>query len=263
MGVVVGSYGTLIGAGGGFVLVPILLLIYPHQPASQITSVSLAVVFANAASGSASYYRMRRADYRSGFLLALATLPGAVLGAILVGAIPRAAFDVIMGVALVVVASFLIARPRRHLPLLANSRFSVTRTVVDADKTSYHYRFNLGLAMLFSVVVGFFSSLLGIGGGIIHVPMLATFFAFPEHIATATSHFVLIFMAGTGTTTHILRGDFGSAARVTLALAAGVLVGAPMGARLSRRVGGPMIIRLLALALAVVGVRLLISQLPF
>ncbi|MGH7861016.1 MAG: sulfite exporter TauE/SafE family protein, partial [Candidatus Dormibacteraceae bacterium] len=61
----------------------------------------------------------------------------------------------------------------------------------------------------------------------------------------------------------IIRGDFGSAAGVTLSLAAGVLVGAPMGARLSRRVGGPMIIRLLALALAVVGVRLLMSQLPF
>jgi len=257
----VGAYGTLIGAGGGFVLVPVLLLIYPHQSPTQITAVSLAVVCANATSGSASYYRMRRADYRSGILLALATMPGAVVGALIVNDIPRAAFNLIMGLALIAVALFLVLKPHGKIPLLAQSPLSLQRTVVDSDGVSYTYRFNLGLAMALSVAVGFLSSMLGIGGGIIHVPMLATFFSFPEHVATATSHFVLMFMSAAGTTTHILHGDFGSFAGVTLALAVGVLVGAPVGAQLSRRVGGAMIIRLLAIALGVVGVRLLMLQL--
>ena len=90
LGPVIGAYGTLIGAGGGFVLVPILLLLYPSESPAKITAVSLAVVFANTPSGSLTYYRMRRVDYRSGALLALGTLPGAVIGAIAVGAIPRA-----------------------------------------------------------------------------------------------------------------------------------------------------------------------------
>ena len=54
IGVLVGAYGTLIGAGGGFVLVPLLLLLYPHESPARLTAVSLAVVLANASSGSLS-----------------------------------------------------------------------------------------------------------------------------------------------------------------------------------------------------------------
>jgi len=97
LGIAIGAFGTLIGAGGGFVLVPLLLFLYPRQTPAQLTAVSLAVVFVNACSGSVSYYRLRRADYRSGFLLAIATIPGAVVGAILVGAVPRGVFEAIMG----------------------------------------------------------------------------------------------------------------------------------------------------------------------
>ena len=154
-----------------------------------------------------------------------------------------------------------VIRPHGKIPLLMNARASVRRKVVDSEGVEYEYQFNLGLAMLLSVLVGFLSSMLGIGGGIIHVPMLATFFSFPEHVATATSHFVLMFMSAAGTLTHILHGDFGSFAGVTILLAVGVLIGAPVGARLSKEVGGPMIIRLLAVALGVVGVRLLLLQL--
>ncbi|MHB8588489.1 MAG: sulfite exporter TauE/SafE family protein [Candidatus Dormibacteraceae bacterium] len=257
VGVLVGAYGTLIGAGGGFVLVPLLLLLYPHKSPAQLTAVSLAVVLANASSGSLSYYRLRRADYKSGAWLAVATIPGAILGAIVVGTIPRGLFEVIMGVTLLVAGGFLALRPKGRFPLLSNARFSVARTLMDSEGTIHRYRFNLGLAMAISVLVGFFSSLLGIGGGIIHVPVLATFFAFPEHIATATSHFVLIFTSGAGTATHLFKSDYAGTFGLTVSLAAGVLIGAPFGAALSRRVTGTWIIRLLAIALGFVGLRLL------
>jgi uncharacterized membrane protein YfcA len=80
LGFVIGAYGTLIGAGGGFVLVPILLLLYPNESPEIITCISLAVVFFNALSGSLAYSRMRRIDYKSGLLFSLATIPGAILG---------------------------------------------------------------------------------------------------------------------------------------------------------------------------------------
>jgi len=111
--------------------------------------------------------------------------------------------------------------------------------------------------MVLSVGAGFLSSILGIGGGIIHVPLLTTFFGFPEHVATATSHFVLMVMAGSATATHAFEGDFASTLALTGSPAAGALIGAPFGAALSKRMRGPMIIRLLAIALGVVGVRLL------
>ncbi len=259
IGVLVGAYGTLIGAGGGFVLVPLLLLLYPHESPSRLTAVSLAVVLANASSGSLSYYRLRRADYRSGAWLAVATIPGAILGAIVVGTIPRVLFELIMGVTLLVAGIYLAVRPHGRFPLLSTARFSVERTLTDSAGSTRRYRFNLGLAMAFSVVVGFVSSLLGIGGGIIHVPLLTTFFEFPEHIATATSHFVLIFTSGAGAATHVYESDYGGTLGLTISLAAGVLIGAPFGAALSRRVTGGWIIRLLAIALGLVGLRLLVT----
>jgi uncharacterized membrane protein YfcA len=259
IGVLVGAYGTLIGAGGGFVLVPLLLLLYPHESPARLTAISLAVVLANASSGSLSYYHLRLADYRSGAWLAVATIPGAILGAIVVGTIPRVQFELIMGVTLLVAGIYLAVRPHGRFPLLSTARFSVERTITDSAGSTHRYRFNLGLAMAFSVVVGFVSSLLGIGGGIIHVPLLTTFFEFPEHIATATSHFVLIFTSGAGTATHIYESDYGGTLGVTISLAGGVLIGAPFGAALSRRVTGGWIIRLLAIALGLVGLRLLVT----
>jgi len=254
----IGAYGTLIGAGGGFVVVPILLFAYPNQPPAQLTAVSLAVVFANAASGSLGYYRLRRADYRSGIVLAAATVPGAIVGALVIGAVPRRTFDLILGVLLILISLLLLFKPRGNVPLLLQTRFSVARTLTDSDANRYEYRFNLALAALLSTAVGFLSSLLGIGGGIIHVPLLATFFSFPAHIATATSHFVLMVMAGAATLTHVLHHDYGGLGGVTLALAVGVVAGAQVGAALSRRIGASMIIRLLAIALAGVGIRLLL-----
>ncbi|MHB8612995.1 MAG: sulfite exporter TauE/SafE family protein [Candidatus Dormibacteraceae bacterium] len=259
VGILVGAYGTLIGAGGGFVLVPLLLLLYPHESPSHLTAVSLAVVLANASSGSLSYFRLRRADYRSGAWLAVATMPGAILGAIVVDTIPRLQFQLIMGVTLLAAGIYLAIRASGRFPLWATAPLSVERTITDSEGTTHRYRFNLGLAMAASVIVGFVSSLLGIGGGIIHVPLLTTFFAFPEHIATATSHFVLIFTSGAGAATHVLQSDYGGTLGLTVSLAAGVLIGAPFGAALSRRVSGGWIIRLLAIALSLVGLRLLVT----
>lgn len=259
LGLGVGAYGTLIGAGGGSILVPALLFVYPGLSATQVTAISLAVVFVNACSGSLSYARMRRIDYRTGVVLAAATVPGAVVGAIVVAFIPRRAFAFIMGLALIGVSIYLLLRPRGSRSLWLNSRFTVSRNLIDLHNTTYDYRFNLGLAAVCSIGIGFLSSLLGIGGGIIQVPLLTSFFGFPAHIATATAQFVLMFTALTGTITHVVQGVYGPFLRLTIELAAGVVVGAQVGAALSRRVGGGLIIRLLAVALGLGGIRLLFS----
>jgi len=175
-----------------------------------------------------------------------------------VSAIPRGAFEVLMGIALLAVGSYLLVRPSTRMPLLTGARFVAERTITDSSGRSYSYRFNLGLAVLLSVGVGFLSSILGIGGGIIHVPLLTTFFSFPEQIAAATSHFVLMFTAGAATGTHAVEGDYANSVGITIALAVGVLAGAPIGAAISSRIEGLWIVRLLAVALGIVGVRLLL-----
>ena len=107
LGFGVGVFGTLVGAGGGFILTPVLLLVYPHDSPALITAISLIVVFFNAGSGTIAYSRQRRVDYRSGIVFALCTLPGAVVGVLVADKVSRPTFDVIMGVVLAVLAIWL------------------------------------------------------------------------------------------------------------------------------------------------------------
>jgi hypothetical protein len=261
-GFAIGAYGTLIGAGGGFVLVPFLLLLYPKESPEIIASISLAVVFFNALSGSVAYARMGRIDYKSGLLLSVATIPGAILGAITTAYIPRRAFDALLGLLMVTASGYLIFSPNKKQGAEARAtRQSLSRSLVEADGTAHTFSYNPILGVGVSVFVGYLSSLLGIGGGVIHVPVLAHLLNFPIHIATATSHFILAIMALTGTIVHIATGVFSHGVRRTIALTVGVLVGAQMGAWLSNRVQEDWIIRGLAIALGFVGVRVLMMAL--
>jgi uncharacterized protein len=259
IGLGVGAYGTLIGAGGGFLLVPILLLLYPQETPAQLTAVSLATVFANAGSGSIAYLRARRVDIRTALLFAAATIPGSVLGAIAIHGVPRGTFELLFGSVLGLLAIYLLWHPLRGPGSGSVLPVTTRRVLVDAQGIRHAYGFNLPLGVAASAVVGFVSSFLGIGGGIIHVPVMTQLLDFPVHIATGTSHAVLAVMAGTGTAVHVISGVFNPVIRRTLVLSAGVVVGAQIGARLSARTGGPRIVRLLGIGLLAVAIRLLIS----
>ncbi len=259
LGLGVGLYGTLIGAGGGFVLMPVLLLLYPKMKPEYLTAISLAVVFFNAASGSEAYAIMKRIDYKSGLMFAAATIPGAVLGALNTAWMPRHLFNGIFAVMLLGAAVFLFWRPslhHQHAGGQAHHHLEAHRHIVAIEGDTYDYDFNPLVGIGLSFVVGYVSSFLGIGGGIIHVPALIYLLDFPVHVATATSHFILAIMALSGTLVHIWTGDLNTGVRQTLALAIGVMLGAPLGAQLSNRIQGTWIVRSLALALGVVGIRI-------
>jgi uncharacterized membrane protein YfcA len=151
-------------------------------------------------------------------------------------------------------AAWLLWRPEPQ----RQSERGVARRVVERGGRVWEYRARLLPGIVLSAVVGFLSSFLGIGGGVFHVPILVSVLGFPTHIATATSHFVLAWMSGSAVATHAVLGSYGigHGLRRTLAIGAGVVVGAQAGARASTALSGAAIQRLLALGLAVVAVRL-------
>jgi uncharacterized membrane protein YfcA len=257
LGFGVGALGTLVGAGGGFILVPVLLFVYPDDPPAVITTISLAVVFLNALSGSLAYARQGRIDYRSGLLFAAAAVPGAVLGAWAVRFLSRGLFNLVFGVLLLAIALLLALRPVPHPHERKHRPGAWTRALVDRAGHHYRWSYRAEVGTALSFLVGFISSVLGIGGGIIHVPILVMLLSFPIHIATATSHFVLAITAFAGTLTHLLSGEFGAAWSRTLLIGAGVVAGAQLGAALAPRARPAFITRSLALGLALVGARLL------
>lgn len=264
LGFAIGACGTLIGAGGGFVLVPVLLLLYPDESPEIITSISLAVVFFNATSGSVAYARMKRIDYKSGGIFSIATIPGAILGAVTITYFPRRIFDLVFGILMIAASIYLATDTARKWETSTDfvpRRYNSYRSLVDSTGIRYNFSYNAILGTVLSVFVGYVSSLLGIGGGFIHVPILVRLLNFPVHIATATSHFILAIMALTGTLVHVLTGAFSHGVRRTIMLSIGVIIGAQFGAFLSNRIQADWIIRGLALALAFVGIRILIVAL--
>jgi hypothetical protein len=258
LGLGVGALGTLVGAGGGFLLMPILALMYPNEEPESLACVSLAVVFLNALSGSIGYARQGLIDYRSGRVFLLAGVPGAILGALVTAAIPRPAFDLWLGGTLVLAALWILAAGggRLHRTHRAHPPHHPRPAATPAHLAR-------GAALSFGV--GFLSSVLGIGGGIVHVPAMVYLLGFPVHVAAATSHFVLAGTALSGTLVHLISGSFTHGYALAASLGVGVVIGAQIGSRLARRTPSAWIMRVLAVALAGVGMRvvmLALRQMP-
>lgn len=263
IGLLIGTLGTLIGAGGGFLLVPLLILFHPEYPPETITAISMAVVATNALSGTAAYVRQRRIDYKAGVIFALMTVPGSILGVMTVAVMPRNTFDVIFAFLLVAVAVFLFVRggkKRAGHPYTGKPGW-IRSSLTDRDGERYEYAYNVRNGSLLSVVTGYLSPILGIGGGIIHVPAMVEWLRFPVHVATATSHFILAIMASVTVATHFFEGSYEDPAivQMILALALGVIPGAQIGAWLSGKLNARMIIRALSVCLGLVGLRILLS----
>jgi uncharacterized protein len=263
LGAGVGVYGTIIGAGGGFVLVPLLLILYPNLPHESVTALSLGVVFFNAVSGSAAYARQRRIDFLPGGLFAAATVPGAAIGALLTARLASDAFQVAFAAVLLVAAVWLILPAPSRLRVTPPSRRQIRRMITDAQENTFAYSFDPWLGVGLGFGIGIVASLFGVGGGIFFVPAMVLLMRFPSHIATATSTFVLVFTGGTGALMHVIQGNYAGLELEELCLAVGVLAGAQLGAILSRALAHrqAIVARLFSFALILVAVRMIVASL--
>ena len=263
LGFIIGTCGTLIGAGGGFLLVPLLLITHKQMQPNTVTAISIAVVAANAISGSVAYARSGRIDYKAGLLFGVFTIPGSIIGVFLVNYIPRHLFNIVFGVLLLLLALFLFINNKEAGTAgkkMKDGKVHQHRELTDANGEKFSYSYNPVIGIVISIFVGFLSPMLGIGGGIIHVPAMVQWLQFPVYIATATSHFILAIMSMVSVVVHIFQGSYNDAnvLKMIAGLCIGVVPGAQLGAYISHRVQTTLIIRVLAICLAMVGLRILL-----
>ncbi len=264
-GFIIGTFGTLIGAGGGFILVPLLIIFYPELGPETITAISIAVVAVNAISGTFAYAKSGRIDYKSGVIFALYTIPGSILGVLTVQYIPKSFFNAVFGILLILVAVFLIFKTQKGKLERENTGIQdgyKQQHLVDKTGINYRYSYKMSKGIAISIFVGFISPLLGIGGGIIHVPAMVHWLQFPVYIATATSHFILSVMATVSVIVHLIDGNYNDSnvIQMVVLLSIGVIPGAQMGAYFSHRIKSQNIIKILALCLIIVGLRISIKS---
>lgn len=214
-GAAVGAIGSMIGLGGGAIIVPVLSAL--GVPPTAVASSSISAVLANSVASTASYSRQRRIEYRPGVLLGALSVPGAVLGSLITEMAAPAEFHtmfaaVLAGSGVYVVLKSRLGRGARKAP----GRASVV------------------LAAGLSFATGIMSGLFGIGGGIVFMPLLVIVLGMEVKKAAPTSQMILLFSSSAGAAAHFALGhaDPGPA----LYLAAGAFAGGVFGARMSRRV---------------------------
>ena len=233
LGLVVGVFGTMVGIGGGFLVVPILIVAFGFEPRIAVGT-SLVYVFFNALSGSLGYLKQKRVNIHMGLMFAILTIPGSILGAYVTGYFKHGLFQVVFAILLVATSLYLVIRPIKEK---AASRLSDKHTNdVKFEGKVYNHTPSITKGLIISFCAGFVSSIFGVGGGILHVPTMIFLLEFPVHISTATSHFIIIFSSILGSLSHASLGnvklDF------ALLLALGGIFGAQLGALVSQKTKG-------------------------
>ncbi|TMG02796.1 MAG: sulfite exporter TauE/SafE family protein [Chloroflexi bacterium] len=259
LGFAVGTYGTIVGLGGGFILVPVLLFLYPDYDPEHLTAISLFVVWTNTTSGSIAYARQGRIDYLTGLLFAASSAPGVLAGVFLVDFVPQRAFTIAFALLLLALAAVAVRGPPRGIRQPLSGRGVIVRQMVTAEGT-YRYGYRLWQGVILSLGVGLISSVLGIGGGAVHVPVMISTLHFPVMLATATSQFILAFMSGGASVAHLAKGTLsGDQIVKAAALGVGTVPGAQLGARLAGRMKARTVIKLLVAGLLVLSFRLFLK----
>jgi hypothetical protein len=233
LGLFAGTFGALVGLGGGIILVPVLSLWF-GLPITQAVGISLVCVIATSSGAAAVYVQRRLTDMRLGMTLELASSLGAITGALIVPYLPPAVVKGLFGVFLLYSAV-----------LMVRKRGEEAAEGGDGPQDYRVRNYPLGLGV--SYAAGNVSAILGIGGGPIKVPLMNVWMGVPLRVAAATSNFLMGVTAAASAFLYYSRGDVYVALAAPLAV--GVFAGAFLGTWLSRRLHGRWIRFILVLVL--------------
>ena len=248
-GTIAGSLGALLGLGGGVFLVPFLNLVLGF-PFTAAAAISLTTVIATSSSVSAGRAGKQLINMKLGMLLEVATAGGSFLGGITAQLIAQSVLQQLFGLVAAIVAVIMLTRLRRRNVILdpaADPGVLGGRYYEDESRTTVTYRVKrLPVAVGASFIAGNVSSLLGIGGGIIKVPILNAWCGIPLRAAAATSAFMIGVTATAGAVIYYGRGQ------LEPALAAVAVLGVQLGSWGGMRFGAAASVKWLKIMMALV-----------
>jgi uncharacterized membrane protein YfcA len=282
-GAAAGLFGSLLGLGGGVLLVPLLTLAF-GVPLREAVAISLVAVIVTSTAGAGVYLRRHVANLRLGMVLELFTAMGALAGGLLAFALDEQILAGLFAVVLTWVAISMI-RQGRSAPAASTGRGagratddeepadpeatgvnttneasaaspvvatgSVDPAVAAVDPPAaeravgpatftdtlsgagYHVH-RLRFGMVASIGAGVVSALLGVGGGIVKVPVMNVAMGVPLKVATATSNMMIGITATSSAVIYLLHGEIDPYIAGPTAL--GVFLGASVGSRVAGRI---------------------------
>lgn len=254
MGAVTGFLAALAGVGGGFLYVPILILVFGLDPRDAVGT-SLAVIIFTTLAASISYLHQKRVFFRSAACLlvpsVLAAIAGAALTVVISGTIVALLFSLVVGLlaAKMLFPEFPLVRAIERGPSCEETCRDSYSTVARNRLYYLHYG-------VWGTLAGLSSGLTGIGGGVFNVPALVSA-GMPVHFAVATSSLVVLGTSCAGAGVHATLGHIEPG--YALSLSAGAVIGATAGARAAPVIPAQMLRRGIGILLAAVALMMLVS----
>ncbi|MBU27409.1 MAG: permease [Thaumarchaeota archaeon] len=217
LGFAAGILGSMIGLGGGIIVVPVLTFL--GFPPTVAASNSLFAALSNAIASTISYSKQKRIEFSLGLKLGLLTVPGTVLGAVISSDVSSEIFKILFGIILVFSAAYIFLRKK-----LETKEKTLSKQMMV---------FAIGASFFAGIVSSFF----GIGGGIIFVPLMVVGMGMAMKRAAPTSQLILLFASLSGVIVHSILGhpDFLQAGLLAIGSFFGGLVGARLSLEIKER----------------------------
>ena len=217
LGFAAGVLGSMIGLGGGIIIVPALTFL--GFPPTVAASNSLFAALSNAVASTISYTKQKRIEFSLGLKLGLLSVPGTVLGALFSNDAAPDVFKILFGFVLIASAIYIFLRKK-----------------IESRETTLSKQM-----LVFTVGASFFAGMLsaffGIGGGIIFVPLMVVGMGMAMKKAAPTSQLILLFSSLSGVIVHSFLGhpDFTQVGFLAIGSFAGGLVGARLSIDIKER----------------------------
>ncbi|MDA8276805.1 MAG: sulfite exporter TauE/SafE family protein [Actinomycetota bacterium] len=259
--VAAGMLGSLVGLGGGVVIVPVLTLLF-HVDIRLAIGASLVSVIATSSGAAAAYVREKMTNLRAGMFLEVATTTGAITGAYLTTLLPTRFLFLLFGIVLAYSAVATFQRRRSAAPLtvstdrIANALELHGEYFDEAEQREISYKVTgtkLGLFMMY--VAGLVSALLGIGSGALKVPAMDLAMHLPMKVSTATSNFMIGVTAAASAGIYFARGQIDPI--ISAPVAIGILIGATVGSKVLGKLKSHVIRIIFVVVLVVISLEML------
>ncbi|MBE6520038.1 MAG: sulfite exporter TauE/SafE family protein [Thermoplasmata archaeon] len=229
-----GILGALFGLGGGFIFVPVLMLVFGLAP-TEAVAVSLIGIIAGSVGASTVFVDKGLSNIRLGLLMEITTAAGAIMGAIVAGFLEEWILMCIFSVIVFYSALRMILNPEKVIPPSEDddSRFSFE---YNDEANGEHVRYkveNVKSGMALCTVAGMISSMTGVGGGAVKVPLMNIYMHVPIKAASPTSSYMIGITAFSGAITYFIAGQV--LLEYAAAIAIGAFAGSIVGTSLARK----------------------------
>ena len=268
MGLVAGLLGALLGLGGGVFVVPALTLLFGVPTSTAIGTSNVAVV-ATSTGGASTYIRNRLTNIRLGLLLLTSTTVAALASSLLVSVLPAQVLSGLFAAVLIYVAYTMLVGGRQSMnpqssvlsPQSSNDTLGLGGSYYDpaTGKTEQYTPRRVGTGIGTSALAGVIAGLLGVGGGIVQMPVMNLLMGIPLKVATGTSNFMIGVTATSAAFVRYAHGDVDPLIAVPTALC--VFLGARLGAWLVPRMPGARLKTIFGWVAVIIAILMLLQAL--